>query len=111
LPGGTDREEKRIMSKPSAPSLQSIPGVGPSLARDLEDLGLREVADLRGRDPEQMYRTLCDMRGARIDRCVLYVFRCAVYYAERSRHDPELLKWWNWQDDRRQPVRRPTKTG
>jgi hypothetical protein len=29
---------------------------------------------------------------------VLYVFRCAVYFANNSTHDPELLKWWNWKD-------------
>ncbi|NMB56563.1 pathogenicity locus, partial [Candidatus Beckwithbacteria bacterium] len=31
------------------------------------------------------------------DRCLLYVFRCAVYYAKGGR-DPEKLKWWNWKD-------------
>jgi hypothetical protein len=33
-----------------------------------------------------------------VDRCVLYVFRCAVYFASEAEHDPELLKWWNWKD-------------
>lgn len=78
--------------------LQTIPGVGPSIARDLQDLGIRRVTDLRGRDPERMYADLIARRGAAMDRCVLYVFRCAVYYAERRRHRPELLKWWNWKD-------------
>ena len=50
-----------------------------------------------------MYEALCEKRGHQ-DRCLLYVFRCAVYFAERKRHDPELLKWWNWKDDR--PVRK-----
>ena len=80
--------------------LQRIPGVGPSIARDLDDLGVRRISDLRGRDPETMYRALEGLRGAHQDRCVLYVFRCAVYYAECSRHDPELLKWWSWTDER-----------
>lgn len=35
-----------------------------------------------------------------MDRCMLYVFRCAVYYASSEQHDPELLKWWNWKDDK-----------
>ena len=80
----------------AADELQSIPGVGASIARDLEDLGFRRVSDLRGRNPEAMYEAICERRGARQDRCLLYVFRCAVYYASRTRHDPELLKWWNW---------------
>ena len=78
--------------------LQTIPGVGPSIARDLTDLGYTSVSGLRGEDPESMYQRLCELRGTHIDRCVLYVFRCAVYFAGNTGHNPELLKWWNWKD-------------
>jgi hypothetical protein len=78
--------------------LQQIPGVGKAVARDLWDLGMRRVADLEGRDPEDLYVRLCALRGAHIDRCMLYTFRCAVYYASETAPDPELLKWWNWKD-------------
>jgi hypothetical protein len=78
--------------------LQRIPGVGPSIAQDLADLGIRRVTDLRRRSPERLYQQLCELRGTHIDRCCLYVFRCAVYFASKSRHKPELLKWWNWKD-------------
>jgi len=78
--------------------LREIPGVGPSLSKDLRDLGYREVADLVGEDPEKMYARLIHIRGEHQDRCVLYVFRCAVYYASTQDPDPELLKWWAWKD-------------
>jgi hypothetical protein len=78
--------------------LQQIPGVGPSIAWDLWDLGYRSVAELKDQDPESMYLAHCDQRGEMIDRCVLYVFRCAVYFASNEEHDPELLRWWNWKD-------------
>jgi hypothetical protein len=78
--------------------LETIPGVGPSLAADLHDLGLSRVEDLAGEDPERLYRELCTLREERVDRCVLYVFRLAVYFASNSRHDPELLEWWRWKD-------------
>jgi hypothetical protein len=84
--------------------LRKIPGVGPSIARDLFELGIRSVADLRGRDPERLYRQRCVQQGQPIDRCLLYVLRCAVYYAETLRPKPELLLWWNWKD--RRPRRR-----
>lgn len=77
---------------------QEIPGVGPNLARDFEDLGYHKVADLTAADPEEMYERLGELRGAHVDRCVLYVFRCAAYYARESRPQPHLLKWWNWKD-------------
>lgn len=78
--------------------LEVIPGIGPSMAKDLNDLGIFEVTDLRGKDPIDMYESLNRLRGAHNDRCVLYVFRCAVYFAETQHPDPELLKWWNWKD-------------
>jgi len=75
-----------------------VPGIGPQIATMLYDLGFRSVEDLQGQDPEAMYIRLMDMRGHSVDRCVLYVFRCAVYFASHKEHDPELLKWWNWKD-------------
>jgi hypothetical protein len=78
--------------------LQRIPGIGPSLARDLFDLGIKQVSSLRGRNPEKLYERLCSLRGTRQDRCVLYAFRCAVYFATEPKPKPERLKWWNWKD-------------
>jgi len=78
--------------------LRAIPGVGPSIEADLIALDVHSVEALRGRDPEELYARLCVHQGQVVDRCVLYVFRCAVYYAEAEEHDPELLKWWNWKD-------------
>lgn len=82
-------------------NLQTIPGIGPRLAQELYDLGYRSVEQLKGQDPEAMYHHLCALRGTRIDRCVLYVFRCACYYANNTVHDPALLKWWNWKEQGR----------
>lgn len=80
--------------------LQTIPGVGPSIAADLRELGIRRVADLRGRDPERLYARSNAIRGVRQDPCLLYVFRCAVYFASTQRPKPALLKWWAWKDRR-----------
>ena len=77
--------------------LQEIPGVGPSIAADLRALGIRSVAQLRGRSPQRLYERLSALQGPQ-DRCVLYVFRCAVYYASTPQPKPFLLKWWNWKD-------------
>ena len=85
-------------ARPECDDLQSIPGVGPSLAQDLRDLGIQHVAELRGQDPERLYARLIAQRGVHQDRCVLYVFRCAVYFAETPQPNPERLKWWNWKD-------------
>jgi len=78
--------------------LRVIPGVGREVAEDLWNLGYRSVQDLKNQDPETMYERLCAQQGTTVDRCMLYVFRCAVYYASFEKHNPELLKWWNWKD-------------
>ena len=77
---------------------QHIPGVGKSISQDLWSLGLRSVQDLKDQDPEVLYLKICAYQGTQVDRCMLYVFRCAVYYASHEQHDPELLKWWKWKD-------------
>lgn len=79
---------------------QKIPGVGKKMNQDFVDLGYRAVEDLKGESPELMYQKIMALRGKHVDRCVLYVYRCAVYFASHSQHDPELLKWWNWKDSK-----------
>lgn len=93
------RAPRRVPSKETAlKELRTIPGVGKSIAVDLYDLGLRRVSDLRKQDPEKLYGKLTKLRGSHIDRCVLYVFRCAVYYASAAKPRAEKLLWWNWKD-------------
>ena len=62
--------------------LKKIPGVGENMERHLQNIGIQCVADLVGKDPEELY----------------HLDRCAVYYAEHEQRDPEKLKWWYWKD-------------
>ena len=78
--------------------LQQIPGVGPNMARHLERIGCPTLESLRDRDPEELYVKECLMKGRQEDRCALYVWRAAVYYAGHETRDPEKLKWWYWKD-------------
>ncbi len=78
--------------------LKAIPGVGKSIADDLYSLGYNSPEELREESPEQMYERLCEITETKQDKCLLYVFRCAVYYASEPNPAPDLLKWWNWKD-------------
>lgn len=88
------------MKKADSEMLITIPGVGKSISEDLFNIGIRKVSDLKGQNPEKLYERSNKFAGAVQDRCLLYVFRCAVYYAEtkESKRDKEKLKWWNWKD-------------
>jgi hypothetical protein len=78
--------------------LQRIPGVGPSIAQDLYEQGWRRVDELKGANPQALYDRQCELQGCHVDRCWLYVARCAVYFAENPHPEQVKLKWWNWKD-------------
>jgi nucleotidyltransferase/DNA polymerase involved in DNA repair len=80
--------------------LTTIPGVGKSIANDLAAVGIKSVRDLKGKSPQALYDQSNRLAGCVQDRCLLYVFRCAVYFAEtpEKKRDAEKLRWWNWQD-------------
>ena len=89
--------------------LRVIPGIGEALAGDLRALGIERVEQLVGGDPNVLYDRLCVHQGTKLDRCALYGFRCAIYFAEGG-EDPELLKWWNWKDGADPPLDRLTNS-
>ncbi len=78
--------------------LMQIPGVGISIANDLWNINIKSIKDLVGKDPGKLYDASNRYAGMVQDRCLLYVFHCAVYYAEtpEAKRDKEKLKWWNW---------------
>ncbi|MEO6694551.1 MAG: helix-hairpin-helix domain-containing protein [Ignavibacteria bacterium] len=80
--------------------LITIPGVGKSIAEDLLNIGITNVQQLKGKDSEQLYNKSNEFAGAVQDRCLMYVFRCAVYFAEteNKKRKNEKLKWWYWKD-------------
>ncbi|MCE5214620.1 MAG: helix-hairpin-helix domain-containing protein [Methanobacterium sp.] len=81
-------------------NLTYIPGVGPSIAQDLKNIGINNIDDLIGKNPEELYQLSNKKEVKPQDRCLLYVFRCAVYYAntQGKKRDNNKLKWWNWKD-------------
>lgn len=80
--------------------LRQIPGIGKSISYDLWNIGIKSIANLEGKNPEVLYEMSNAHVGAVQDRCLLYTFRCAVYYANTpaTKRKPEKLKWWNWKD-------------
>lgn len=87
----------------SLKQLMTIPSIGKSIALDLWNIGIRSIDDLKDKDPEVLYYLSNKFAGMVQDRCLLYCFRCAIYYAQTDEElrDPEKLKWWNWKDSNR----------
>ncbi len=78
--------------------LEKIPGVGKTISGYLNEIGIRKIKGLKGKDPRELYAKSNRKRGFIQDRCLLYVFRCTVYYASNGKHEKKKLKWWNWRD-------------
>jgi hypothetical protein len=78
--------------------LQSIPGIGKACSIDLWNIGIRNISDLAGQNPGVLYDRLNTLSGVKHDICMLYTFRCAVYFASKDDHEKEKLNWWYWKD-------------
>jgi hypothetical protein len=79
--------------------LQTIPSIGKACSLDLWNIGIRSVADLKGQNPNILYEKLNKYSGLTHDICMLYTFRCAVYFATEDNHEKEKLNWWYWKDN------------
>ena len=86
-----NNNKKQILAE-----FRQIPGVGKIIAEDFWNMGLRSLKDLKNADPDILYKDLCILQKHKVDRCMLYVFRCAIYFASTKNPEPHLLKWWNW---------------
>lgn len=81
----------------SEQDLRKLPNIGPAMARDLLRLGIEREADLRGQDPEELYRRLCALDGRRHDPCVLDTFTAVVDFASGAPARP----WWEYSRQRK----------
>ncbi|MEI3579851.1 MAG: helix-hairpin-helix domain-containing protein [Acutalibacteraceae bacterium] len=71
-----------------------MPGIGPNIEVDLEAIRIISLPYFPGRNPEERYRLDCLHKGYEEDRCQLYVYRLAVYYAATPDPHPDRLRWW-----------------
>ncbi len=78
--------------------LKTIPNVGTKTKQSLHNIGITCLEDLKGKNPEDLYLKDCQAKGFQEDKCQLYLFRMATYYADHTNHDEEKLKWWYWKD-------------
>ena len=78
--------------------LQKIPGIGKACSLDLYQLGIRKIADLEKQNPAVLYDRLNRITGVVHDVCMLYTFRCAVYFASEKKHEKKKLNWWYWKN-------------
>jgi len=82
--------------------LQTLPNVGPAVARDLIALGITAPGQLKSCDPFKLYDRLCELRGMRIDPCMLDTFMAVVDFAKTGKPRP----WWSFTAERKRMTAR-----
>lgn len=75
-----------------AQRLTDIPNIGPSIAADLQGLGIRTPQDVARMDPRAAYERLRGPMGQRHDPCVLDTFRAAHDFMNGAPARP----WWHY---------------
>ena len=83
--------------------LTDLPNIGKASAADLRLLGIETPAQLLGRNPYEMYQTLCDKTGQRHDPCMLDVFISITRFMAGD--DPQ--PWWFYTEERKQALTHP----
>ncbi len=78
-------------------TLETIPNVGPAVARKLRRLDIDDPDDLRGQDPQELFDRLCQIDGRTHDPCLLDTFEAAVSFANGG----PALPWWHFSRQRK----------
>jgi nucleotidyltransferase/DNA polymerase involved in DNA repair len=70
--------------------LSDLRNVGKAALADFRLVGVLSVEDLAGREPDVLYRDLCQVTQQRHDPCVHDVFAATVHEARTG----EAVDWW-----------------
>jgi hypothetical protein len=85
----TQKKKKKVDYEALNSALMRIPRMDVAAARNLLDLGIREIYDLQGRAPEILFEEVCQ-KNETVPADRIRYFRMAVYYAETE--TPEVSR-------------------
>ncbi|MBI3789635.1 MAG: Mitomycin resistance protein mcrB [Gemmatimonadetes bacterium] len=80
-----------------AVALRDLRNVGKATLGDFALLGIRTLAELAARDPDELYRELERRTRSRQDPCVRDVFAATIHQARTG----EALDWWHFTPERK----------
>lgn len=78
------------LKAPPKRELADLRNVGKAALADFRLVGVLSVEDLANREPDALYRSLCQITGQRHDPCVHDVFVATVHEARTG----EAMDWW-----------------
>lgn len=90
-----EKKKKKVDYEALNSPFMKIPRMKVDAARSLLDLGLSEVYELEGRDPDFLFSELSKKQDE-IAAEHLHYFRMATYFAENPEPDPALMHPSAW---------------
>ena len=81
-------------------SLQQIVNIGPSIAGDLNRIGITRPQQLIGKDPHALYRKICKHDGTTHDPCLIDCLMSAVSYMNGA----APKSWWKFTPERKRQL-------
>ena len=91
------KKKKKVDREALASPLMRVPRMDVRAARDLLDLGIRELYELQGRSPEALFED-AKARKPDLPEHRLPYFRLAVYFAETEEPEQHKLHPEAWMD-------------
>ena len=92
------KKKKKVDREALASPMMRIPRMDVRAARDLIDIGVRELYQLQGRSAESLFEDLKAKKPETPEYRLPY-FRMAIYFAEHEDPDPKLLHPTEWEED------------
>lgn len=91
------KKKKKVDYEALNSGLMHIPRMKVEIARDLIDVGIREIYELQGRSPEVLFEELRRLKPKTPDDRLAW-FRLAVYFSETPSPDSSRLHPQVWSD-------------
>jgi len=85
------------VSRTRLSKLTDLPNIGEAIAKDFQLLGIHHPSQLVGRNPFEMYETLCKITATHHDPCVIDVFISVTRFMDGE----EPLPWWEYTEERK----------
>jgi hypothetical protein len=77
--------------------LTDLPNIGKACAEDLHLLGIFLPVQLIGKNPYELFESLCEKTGVRIDPCMLDTFISITRFMDGEAPQP----WWTYTEERK----------
>lgn len=92
-----EKKKKKVDKEALASPMMRIPRMDVRVARDLIDIGIKELYELEGRAPDTIFEEIKKSKPESPDWILPYL-RMAIYFAESDSPDPNLLHPQEWME-------------